>query len=70
LSVGVIAVMVALPFVQNALLAPYLRSGLDPPFHMRVFLTIALWLRIYRWLLTPATVITLFLVAAFTNDRH
>jgi len=69
LSVVVIGVMVALPFVQNAVLAQYLGSSLDPPLHVKVFLTIALWLRIYRWLLTPAIVIALFLVAAFRESR-
>jgi len=61
--------MVGFPLVMRLVLGHYIEHpSLEIPLHMKILFHIALWLGRFRWLLTPAIVVVLFLIAEFTAE--
>jgi len=68
LSIVVVAGLVGLPFVMKAAIAPYLEHNLPMPGYLKVFLDFGLFLLKWRWLLAPAVVAVLSLIASLTKE--
>jgi hypothetical protein len=68
LSTVVVAGLIGVPFVMKAALAPYLKHNLPIPGYLKLFFDFCLFLLAYRWLLAPAIVAVLSLIAALTKE--
>ena len=67
-----IVLIVGMFVLQNGAYAVAVRLDRSQPvpFYLQVFFHIALFVGSYKFLLAPAILIVLFLVAAFTKDRE